>query len=325
MLQIRQLLYDGSQISWEENNILIMSFIIRWKLEEKGIEHLLRLIDCHMPVPLLGSKYMFLQKFPTPTMKVRYSCSECDDLLPVNLEHGECKNGHEYDINNIRESGNFFIQLSITEQIQQIMSNQDLVSLMRKEYNENDVISGNVYKHLRNKGVIQDDDITLQWNTDGVQPFKSSNISVYPIQACINELPYHARKDNMILCGLYNGKKKPKINSFLKPFVDELEELHNQGIFYEKLGHNGPVNIKVHTILCSVDSVARPMLQGIMQFNGKYGCSFCLHRGNQIEKGRDKARVYIGRKRQLRTVQQHLRALENLEMYNEIHRKKKNT
>lgn len=80
---------------------------------------------------------------------------------------------------------------------------------MRKECNENDVISGNVYKHLRNRGVIEDDDITLQWNTDGIQLFKSSNISVYPIQDCINKLSYHARKDNMILCGLYYGKKKP--------------------------------------------------------------------------------------------------------------------
>lgn len=83
------------------------------------------------------------------------------------------------------------------------------------------------------------------------------------------------------------------------------------------------MNVKVHTILSSIDSVARPMLQGIMQFNGKYGCSFCLHCGKQIEKDRGKARVYIGRKRQLRTIQQHLCALEDLETYNETHRKKK--
>lgn len=107
LLQMRQLLYDGSQISQEESDILIMSFIIRWGLEEKGIEHLLCLINCHMPIPMLGSKYIFLKRFHTPSMTVRYSCSECDDLLLVEFQYGECKNGNECDINNIRESGNF--------------------------------------------------------------------------------------------------------------------------------------------------------------------------------------------------------------------------
>ena len=57
---MRQPLYEGAQISRLEGDILIMSFIIRWGFEEKGIEHLLRLLDCHMPTALLGSRYLFL-------------------------------------------------------------------------------------------------------------------------------------------------------------------------------------------------------------------------------------------------------------------------
>jgi len=57
---VRQPLYEGAQISRLEGDILIMSFIIRWGFEEKGIEHLLRLLDCHMPTALLGSRYLFL-------------------------------------------------------------------------------------------------------------------------------------------------------------------------------------------------------------------------------------------------------------------------
>lgn len=302
-----------------------MSFIIRWGLEDKGIEHLLRLIDCHMPVPLLGSKYLFLKKFPTPpSMKIRYICPECSDLLPRDIDEGiECSCGHYCSIKILKDDGNFFVQLSISDQIQQIMSNNELVNLMRKECQENDVINGKVYRRLRNRGVIGDDDVTLQWNTDGVRPFKSSNVSVWPIQACINELPFNARKDNMLLCGLYYGKEKPIINAFMKPFVDELENLHTEGIVCNVSGKGYPVNIKVHTLLSSVDSVARPKLQGIKQFNGKYGCSFCLHTGRRIERGRGSARVYIGSLGELRSTEQHLQALEQLEYYNDTHRQKK--
>lgn len=59
----------------------------------------------------------------------------------------------------------------------------------------------------------------------------------------------------MLLCGLYYGKNKPVINAFMKPFVDELESLHTEGITCNIPGREYPVNIKVHTILSSVDSM----------------------------------------------------------------------
>lgn len=39
------------------------------------------------------------------------------------------------------------------------------------------------------------------------------------------------------------------------------------------------------------DSVARP-LQNFKQFNGDFGCSFCLQKGTLVERGQGKARVY---------------------------------
>lgn len=129
--QDRKLLYNGAQISAEESDILIMSFIIRWGLEDKGIEHLLRLIDCHMPRSIQSSKYLFLKKFPTPSMKIRYICPECSDLLPSDIDEGiECSCG-QFCSMKILKDGNFFVQLSISNQIQQIMSNSKLVHQMR--------------------------------------------------------------------------------------------------------------------------------------------------------------------------------------------------
>lgn len=320
----RQPLYIGARLSLDESLLITMAFIIRWGLEEKAIEHLLRLIDTHLPASILDSKYLFLKQFACfPSMNVIYICPQCHDLLPPNVIEVDCTCGYHCVINKLKEDGNYFIQLSIKEQIREIMKNHDLVKVMRKECRENDVVNGKVYKRLRNTGVISDDDITLQWNTDGVSPFKSSKASFWPIQACINELPFHIRKENMLLCALYYGKQKPYVNSFLKPFVSELKDLHTEGIDCLIAGRDTPQNVKVHILLSSVDSVARPMLQGINQFNGRYGCSFCLHRGRRIARNNGKARVYVGGVTQLRTSQQHIEALERLQEYNQSHRMKR--
>jgi hypothetical protein len=42
------------------------------------------------------------------------------------------------------------------------------------------------------------------------------------------------------------------------------------------------------------------MVQGIKQFNGKYGCSWCLHPGQQVDKGNGKVRIYSAQKHDLR-------------------------
>ena len=162
--------------------------------------------------------------------------------------------------------------------------------------------------------MIGDNDVTLQWNTDGVKPFKSSKVTMWPIQACINELSPLTRRDNMLLCGLYYGKSKPDINVILKPFVDELQTLHSVGMNCNIAGY-GVHLVKVRTLICSVGSVARAPLQGLMQFNPLFGCSFCLSHSSSVERGRGFAQIYEGGLGQPRTSEQHILALRRLENY----------
>ena len=102
--------------------------------------------------------------------------------------------------------------------------------------------------------------------------FQSSKQSAWPLQIYINKLPYRIRKNNVILCGLWINTKKPVMNLYLQPFVDEIIDLCNNGFQSTTFLHKEIINIKVHTILCSVDTVARPAIQNIKQFNGIYGC-----------------------------------------------------
>lgn len=70
------------------------------------------------------------------------------------------------------------------------------------------------------------------------------------------------------------------------------------------------VNVKVHAILSPVDSVARCFLQNITQFNGKFGCSLCLHPGQHVKVGNGYTRVYCGNEGIARTMEQHHRDAE---------------
>ncbi|CAI6353080.1 unnamed protein product [Macrosiphum euphorbiae] len=130
-------------------------------------------------------------------------------------------------------------------------------------------------------------------------------MSVWPIQLMLNELPYREQRENIILVGLWFSPSKPDMNTILSPFVQELCKLHSEGIDIQLLGQNSPTNFKIYILISSVDSVARPMIQRTKQFNGKFGCSYCLNEGVIRDVGRGSFRVYLGDVGPKRTLEQH--------------------
>ena len=64
--------------------------------------------------------------------------------------------------------------------------------------------------------------VTAVFNTDGAPKFKSSQYSIWPVYLLINELPPQVRLNNLITCGMWFGKDKPEMISFLKPFVIDM-------------------------------------------------------------------------------------------------------
>lgn len=80
------------------------------------------------------------------------------------------------------------------------------------------------------------------------------------------------------MSALWFGPTKPSMFTLLTPFVKEASLLETEGISWQdRLGHCHVS--KVFVLICSSDSVARPLLRNTKQFNGFYGCDFCLHRG----------------------------------------------
>ncbi|XP_039308606.1 uncharacterized protein LOC105204984 isoform X2 [Solenopsis invicta] len=304
-------LYNDCDLTKEESELLIMAFTVRHGLSDYALKDLLELVNCHLPYAQHISKYLFLKKFtPLVTIIPHFYCPECKNNILKFVDAAllgrcdDCK--RDYSKDDLKKKGSYFLQLPLDKQLTRIMNSQLYYKLSKDRINQSDVVNGRVYRKMMEEQVITEQDITLQWNTDGVQVFNSSKASFWPIQVSINELPYRLRRENIMLCGLWYGPDKPVMDIFLKPFVEELITLHNNGI--ECITPQNPegIKIKVHTLIASVDSVARPLLQNIKQFNGEFGCSFCLKKGDRVPIRRGYTRTYCGDVGIRRTSEQHI-------------------
>ena len=121
---------------------------------------------------------------------------------------------------------------------------------------------------------------------DDLQVFKTSKYQATPIYLKINELPDRVKKSEILCAGVWYGKEKAVSKSFLKPFIERLNQLRDSGIDWK-----GKV-VRFHPILCCVDAVQKADLQFIHQFNGSYGCGACYHPGERVRKGRGFTNAY---------------------------------
>ena len=134
-----------------------------------------------------------------------------------------------------------------------------------------------MYKELVVRHGLNPNDVSLTWNTDGIPTFNSSNFSIWPLQAFVNELPPYLHSKNILLLGLWFGQK-PIMNTFLKPFVEECRKLESCGFAYG----NEVLPRKVFALLLSADSPARAIVRNVKQFNGQYGCGWCEFEGVSV-------------------------------------------
>lgn len=115
-----------------------------------------------------------------------------------------------------------------------------------------DVTTAELYQNLIRFHGMSENDISLTWNADGIPVFKSSQYSIWPIQCMINELPVHLRSSNILLTGLWFGRTKPKMNTFLMSFVNECTKLEERSFLFQ----GESIRRKVYALICSSDAPA---------------------------------------------------------------------
>lgn len=317
-----RLLHPNGRLSIDESIRLIYSFILRHKLSKSAISDLLILINLHLPNAVSIPETPFLlEKAIQPDFGLAtrcFYCPNCDTLTEIDKSFCETCAKPVCHKDSLK-AGNFFILFNLKSALSKLMELDDIrVDLLRafkkrqvirKENKYEDITDGRCYKQLQ-LGYF---DVSCSINTDGVNIFNSSKYSIWPILISVNELDYKLRRKHTTLVGLWFGLKKPNFDTFLRPFVSQCNEISDQGLTWI---HNGQtIESKVFFPIVAADSVARCALQGIKQFNGQYGCPWCLNKGTTLHQEEKRHKwIYLPLPSQKRTKENfvdHLKILQS--------------
>ncbi|KAG0410584.1 hypothetical protein HPB47_012284 [Ixodes persulcatus] len=104
-----------------------------------------------------------------------------------------------------------------------------------------------------------------------------SNIS--KAEFVINEVPAPDRFSASGVAGIWFGAKHPDMSLFVGKFVEHLSSV--DPIIWE--AKSQMVSSKVYAVCCCLDAPARAALQNQVQFNGYFGCPWCMVTGEHLE------------------------------------------
>jgi hypothetical protein len=195
-----------------------------------------------------------VDKHNLPTKRL-YFCSHCEIHLS-DLTKQQLKRLKQQHVDLICPScklvgtPSFFQSFSIKSQLQHILLDPanfaDLKAHRHKHSSPflQDLCCGSCYQDQREYFEECFSNVSFSINTDGSDKIKSTEFTTWPILLRINELSplrrydfnllyfvSRNRRENMIVAGIFCGKKKPKMNTFMTDFVDQMEELDRGGIF----------------------------------------------------------------------------------------------
>ena len=147
-----------------------------------------------------------------------------------------------------------------------------------------DIYDGNIwnsYQQYEGQALLSDSGcIALTMNMDFFQPYKHLQYSLGAIYCTVMNLPRTDRfkVENVLLIGLIPGPHEPEedINSYLKPFVDELLQFWD-GIEMEVNG-TGRKIIRCALLCVACDMPAGRKACGFLSHSAALGCARCLRR-----------------------------------------------
>jgi hypothetical protein len=135
-------------------------------------------------------------------------------------------------------------------------------------------VGGDVLGH---RYFSQPTDIALGLSSDGFGPFKSCKQSCWPLLVFNYNLPpsVRTRLEHVLCLGVIPGPCSPKeIDTFLEPFIDELEELA-RGVPAYNTAANHPIVLHAYLLACFGDMPAVAKLMCMKGHNGKRRCRAC--------------------------------------------------
>lgn len=267
--------------------LMILKFSLSNELSFSGLVNLFMLINSMFETPILPDSRYIIDKLLNPKEGVEYHavCHNCSVYLG---KFGDIKSSNICNVCNspinLKNTGDstFFTLIDPSQQISDLISNHEdyfyyvTNERIHRQGYINDVYDGKKYTEFV-KSLPNEDKgnyVTAVFNTDGAPKFKCSQYSIWPLYLMINELPKEIRTSKLVVCGLMFTNKKPNMTVFLDKFVDLVNNFRVPITI-----KNEQRTLKLYVLTCCVDAVARAPAQGLVQYNGRYGCNWCLHPG----------------------------------------------
>ena len=147
-----------------------------------------------------------------------------------------------------------------------------------------DIQDGEIYRRLAQPGEFLSipEHTGLILNADGAPIFKSAGHPLWPIYLFVTSFPPQMRMKvrNLLVAGVWCAPVKPDMKVVLGPVLAKIDQLKVQGIQVETAaGHRTG---KACLLLAVFDLLALAMACNTTQFNGNYGCLYCLDKGHHV-------------------------------------------
>ena len=279
---------------------LVLSFSLRHGLSNVAMSDLVELLNlvCRSSCDMPPTKYLMMKSISSryERRSFHYYCLNEKCRAYAKADQNACRYcGTAFSSKKAKKEGCFFIHLPLGDQLWDLLEtgyiSKNIIVGERQASHISDIVDGELYKKHGLLGNGGDSALSISWNFDGLLVHETSGASAWPILAAINELKPEVRKDQMLMCGIWYGKSKPLWSTMCQPFVDDLATLSTEGL---KWSHptDGEKVTRVVPLLTMCDSPARCMVQAIHQFNGEYGCTWCLQMGTRVATGNGFCRAY---------------------------------
>ena len=270
------------------------------------------------------SNYKLSKVFDPPSENINYHfyCGQCTKKILMSSEKkhikgqfvlcNNCKIEHCMKLSN----PNNFVLVDFEYQLRTLMENDEIAEYFNPESdkflstNTNTEGIHDVHDSILYKNPIKPFHITITYilSTDKAPLFHISKRGFWPLQILLNNLPVHLRFKFVLLVGIMIVKTEPKpnlMNLFIDEFWKQGGRLHFEGIEFKSKNSERITTLHFTPIFVVADSIAKPILQNRLQFNGYYGCSYCYHGGLHVK---DKGMKYpfLKEEPELRTHMSHM-------------------
>ena len=175
--------------------------------------------------------------------------------------------------------------------------NKEFLPEKHRQHNTiSDITDGSLYKELLEDqnflGGQNNTNLTVIFNTDGINLYSSSKVELWPIFLAINELSPKLRfaRENVLLAGIWQGKGKPPMGQFLQVFSDKMNDLYANGLTLKV--DKQEVTVKVMVICGTCDLPAKASALNMTLFNGADSCITCEEPGIVVKQGKGHSRCF---------------------------------